>query len=220
MSTLLQNVHDRLLERYGPQHWWPGATPLEIMIGAVLVQNTTWKNAAKAIENLREAGLLDLERLQTTSTLELSRLLVPAGYYRQKTRRLRGLIEFIADQYGGSLTAMFETPLATLREQLLTINGIGPETADAILLYAGGLPAFVVDTFAARVLKRHGWIEPEADYYAIQQWFESQLERDAALFNEYHALLVRVGNEHCGKQPLCRGCPLEELLPCGGALEL
>jgi endonuclease-3 related protein len=136
-----------------------------------------------------------------------------------KARRLRNLLEFIAEKYEGSLERMFATSLPTLREELLSVNGIGPETADSILLYAGGLPSFVVDAYTGRVLARHGWIEPAADYHSVQEEFSRQLPDDPALFNEYHALLVEVGKRHCKKQaPLCEGCPLEPLLPAGGPL--
>jgi endonuclease-3 related protein len=148
---------------------------------------------------------------------ELAELIRPAGYYQVKTKRLRNLLQFIVEQYDASLEAMFRTSLQTLREQLLAVHGIGPETADAILLYAGGLPTFVVDTYAHRVLARHGWIGYDASYHEIKDYFESELPHDAALFNEYHALLVRVGKENCKRSvPLCETCPLAELLPeCG-----
>ena len=144
----------------------------------------------------------------------------PAGYYRLKARRLKNLVEFVFAEYGGSLDAMFSTQLTTLREQLLRVNGIGPETADSILLYAGELPTFVVDNYTARVLKRHGWIEPEADYYAIKDQFESELEADVELYNEFHALLVRVGNHYCRKTPKCDECPLVDMLPDNGFVEI
>ena len=150
---------------------------------------------------------------------ELEEKIRPAGYFRIKARRLRNLLAFLVERYGGSLDAMFQTGLAELREQLLGIHGIGPETADSILLYAGGLPSFVVDAYTHRVIARHGWIGFDADYYQIKDHFESGLPQDARLFNEYHALLVHVGKEHCRKTPRCEGCPLAELLPPGGPLE-
>ena len=163
MTATLQQLYDQLLSAFGPQDWWPGDSPLEVMVGAVLVQNTAWKNVEKAIDNLREEGLLSAHELHKLSQPELEELIRPAGYYRLKAKRLRNLIDFLFAEYDGSLDAMFAADLQTLREQLLGVNGVGPETADSILLYAGGMPTFVVDTYTHRVLARHGWIEYEAD---------------------------------------------------------
>lgn len=212
----VEEVYRRLFAAYGPQHWWPGESPFEVLVGAVLTQNTNWSNVAKAIENLREDGLLDPASLHKLPHEELAELIRPAGYYRLKAARLKNLLEMLFNRFDGSLPAMFATPLDELRALLLAVNGIGPETADSILLYAGGLPAFVVDNYTHRVFKRHAWIEDEAGYQALQEYLESGLERSAPLYNEYHALLVKVGKEHCGTKPRCQGCPLEELLPATG----
>ena len=219
MTATLQEVYDRLFAAYGPQHWWPGDSPFEVMIGAVLVQNTSWQNVEKAIGNLRREDLLEPHALYRVPAEELEELIRPAGYFRIKARRLRNLLEFLVEHYEGSLEAMFRTGLSTLREELLRINGIGPETADSILLYAGGLPAFVVDTYTHRVFARHGWIEFDIDYHSIQDHLQSGLPQDVALYNEYHALLVRLGKHHCRKTPKCDGCPLADLLPDGGPVE-
>jgi len=219
MSVTLEEVYDRLLAAYGPQHWWPGESPFEVLVGAVLVQNTAWKNVAKAIDRLKQEGLLEPRALYDLPTNELEELIRPAGYFRLKARRLRNLLELLVDRYGGSLEAMFAAELSTLREELLGVNGVGPETADSILLYAGERPTFVVDTYTHRVLARHGWIHFDADYHQIQEHFQSGLEEDVALYNEYHALLVRLGHLHCRKTPRCDGCPLADLLPNGGPLE-
>ena len=219
MTAVLREVYDRLLEAYGRQHWWPGESPLEVMIGAVLTQNTNWKNVEKAINNLRRHDLLEPHALAELPQEELEELIRPAGYYRVKARRLANLLELLVRRYDGSPEAMFATGLSDLREQLLGINGIGPETADSILLYAAALPTFVVDTYTHRIFARHGWIQFDANYHAIKEHFESGLEKDAALYNEYHALLVRLGKLHCGRRPNCEGCPLAELLPEGGPLE-
>jgi endonuclease III related protein len=217
MSTKLLEAYERLLDAFGPQHWWPGDSPFEIMIGAVLVQNTAWRNVERAIENLRAAGVMDAHALYSLPPEELAELIRPAGYYQVKARRLRNLLKFIIDLFDGSLEAMFRTDLATLREQLLAIHGIGPETADAILLYAGGLPTFVVDTYAHRILARHGWVGYDAEYHEIKDHFESALPADPQLYNEYHALVVRVGKDYCKRAaPRCDACPLRELLPSGG----
>jgi endonuclease-3 related protein len=216
MTATPQEVYDLLFAAYGPQHWWPGETPFEVLVGAVLTQNTAWKNVERAIANLRDAGVLSPSALYALSTDELGELIRPAGYFRVKAVRLRNLLRLVVEKYEGSLDAMFATGLDSLREELLSINGIGPETADAILLYAGNLPTFVIDAYTARVLKRHGWIEPEADYYAMKEYFESSLPREEQLFNEYHALIVQVGKQHCSRTAKCAGCPLEALLPEGG----
>ncbi len=219
MTATLQEVYHRLYAAYGPQHWWPGDSPFEVLIGAVLVQNTSWKNVERAIENLKEADLLEPNALHAVPADELEELIRPAGYYRIKARRLRNLLGFLVQRYEGSLEAMFHTDLSALRSGLLSVNGVGPETADSILLYAGGLPTFVVDAYTHRVFARHGWIDFDADYHTIQEHFESGLEPDVSLYNEYHALLVRLGHRHCRKTPKCDGCPLADLLPDGGPLE-
>ena len=218
MSNTLRQVFERLFDAFGPQHWWPGESPLEIMIGAVLTQNTSWKNVEHAVQNLRDAAALRARLLHEMSLDELSELIRPAGYYNVKARRLKNLMALLVDEYGGSTDEMFSDQRDHLRQRLLSVNGIGPETADSIVLYAAGLPSFVVDTYTARVLKRHGWVEPDADYYAIKDYFESRLEADVPLFNEYHALLVHVGKQFCGKTPKCQHCPLFDMLPCGGPL--
>ena len=168
------------------------------MVGAVLVQNTAWRNVERAIANLRDAGVMEPHALYALPPDELAELIRPAGYFQVKAKRLRNLLKFVVEEYDGSLDAMFRTDVGTLREQLLAIHGIGPETADAILLYAGGLPTFVVDTYTHRVLARHGWIGYDADYHEIKDHFESALPADAPLYNEYHALLVRVGKDFAG----------------------
>ncbi len=217
----MHHVYQRLAEALGPQHWWPGETPFEVIVGAVLTQNTNWKNVEKAIRNLREADLLEPAALYAVPPEELEELLRPAGYFRVKARRLRSLLAFLEERYGGSLDAMFATGTATLREQLLALHGIGPETADSILLYAGGLPVFVVDAYTHRILARHGWMEPEADYHQIQDFLQSRLPDDPALFNEFHALLVYVGKHYCRKRaPQCGACPLQDMLPGAGPLEI
>jgi len=218
-GSMLQ-VYDRLLKALGPQHWWPAQTPFEVMIGAVLTQNTNWQNVEKAIRNMRNADLLEPHALYNAPAEELEELLRPAGYFRVKARRLRSLLEFIINRYHGSLEAMFQTDLQTLREELLAVNGVGPETADSILLYAGGLGVFVVDAYTHRIFARHGWIGFDADYHQIQDYIQSSLPEDVRLYNEYHALLVYAGKHFCNKsKPKCHECPLREMLPDGGPLE-
>ncbi len=220
MTARLTEVYDCLFDALGPQLWWPPDSPFEVMVGAVLVQNTNWQNVKKAVDNLRDVDLLEPHALYEVPREELEELIRPSGYFRIKARRLHNLLEFLVGRYDGSLEAMFSAGASSLREELLGVEGIGPETADSILLYAGGLPVFVVDTYTHRVLARHGWIGFEADYHAIQDYFQSSLPEDPALYNEYHALLVRLGKEYCRKSnPKCEQCPLAELLPDGGPLE-
>jgi endonuclease-3 related protein len=220
MSVVLQEVYQRLFDTLGPQHWWPGQSPFEVMVGAVLVQNTNWQNVEKAIENLRQADLLEPHALYAVPPEELEELIRPAGYYRVKAKRLRSLLKLLVDRYDGSLEAMFQTRMSLLREELLQTNGIGPETADSILLYAGGMPSFVVDAYTCRIMARHGWIGFDSDYHQVQDYFSSNLPDDTQLFNEFHALLVRIGKDFCRKSsPKCQQCPLCDLLPKGGPLE-
>lgn len=220
MNRMLRDVYERLLAAFGPQNWWPGDSPFEIVVGAVLVQNTAWRNVERAIENLRDAGMMQPQALYSLPEQELAELIRPAGYYQVKARRLRNLLQLIVERYDGSLEAMRSVDLATLREELLSVSGIGPETADAILIYALGKPTFVVDTYTHRVLARHGWIGYDAGYHEIKDHFESNLPADAALFNEYHALLVRLAKDYCRKTgPKCDACPLVDLLPPSGIVE-
>jgi endonuclease-3 related protein len=201
----------RLLEAaLGPQHWWPGETPFEVMVGAVLTQNTNWKNVEKAIANLKRRGLLTPGKLHALPAAELAELIRPAGYYNVKAKRLASLIQWLFDEFGGDLERMSRTSLGDLRERLLEVKGVGRETCDSILLYAAGKPTFVVDAYTYRVLLRHSLIDESADYDEIKQLFEESLPADAGLFNEFHALLVRVGKVYCLKQkPKCSECPLE-----------
>lgn len=210
-------VYQRLLAAYGHQHWWPTIAEhqqqqqTEITVGAILVQNTAWRNVEQAIANLHQQDLLDVERLYALPEEELQTLIRPAGYYRLKAQRLRNLLRLVVEQYG-SLQALFALPTDKLRTALLTVSGVGPETADSILLYAAQRPKFVIDTYTRRVVERHAWRE-DLSYDALQQWFEDGLPAETSLFNEYHALIVEVGKHHCGTKPRCEGCPLEALLP-------
>jgi endonuclease-3 related protein len=215
----LNHVFQLLLDHFGPQHWWPGDSPFEVMVGAVLTQNTSWKNVELALRALREHQALRPDALEAMSEERLAALIRPAGYYRLKARRLKNLVHYLHVQHAGSVEAMFSRDMASLRDQLLQIDGIGPETADSILLYAGHQPAFVVDTYTARLVLRHGWLPPPANYQRIQSHFVDNLPSDVALFNEFHALIVSLGKEFCRKQPRCAGCPLEPLLPASGPLK-
>jgi len=208
-SRKLMDHYRTLLDAFGPQHWWPGETPLEIMVGAVLTQNTNWANVERAIDNLKHTGLLDVEKLVKFHPAELAERIKPAGYFNIKTKRLQNLMRFVWRNYDGDLDRFFNQSVAALRDQLLAVNGIGPETADDIVLYAAGKPSFVVDTYTFRVMLRHHFIAQDDDYDAIKAMFEDHLTADVPLFNEYHALLVAVGKNFCKpRNPLCAQCPL------------
>lgn len=219
--TPLEEAFRRLHSAYGPQHWWPADGPFEVMVGAVLVQHTAWRNVERAIAGLKREQLLRPEPLAECDTERLAELVRPAGTPRVKAGRVQALARFVAENYQGSLETLFHgvhnpERLAELRRELLAINGVGPETADAILLYAGSAPTFVVDAYARRVFARHGWGDARASYDRVKRWCESQLPRDASTYNEMHALLVRVGREHChSRAPSCDGCPLQSMLDSG-----
>lgn len=204
-------IYEHLFRAFGPQDWWPGETRFEIIVGAILTQNTNWANVAKAIANLKGAKCLEPDTLHAMDTAELERLIRPAGYFRLKAKRLRNFTQWLLDNHQGRLDALDAIETRRLREELLGISGIGPETADSILLYALDRPVFVVDTYTARVAVRHGLIEPDIDYTQLQYLFESNLEPDVRLFNEFHALLVRVGKDFCKPTPRCDTCPLNDL---------
>ena len=202
-------VYELLFGHFGPQDWWPGDTPIEIVVGAVLTQNTNWGNVTRAIANLQNAGILSFEALLDLSLEDLAYYIKPSGYYNIKSKRLKNLLEMIRDRYEGNLDALFRDKTASARRNLLSVQGIGPETADSILLYAGGHPVFVVDAYTHRIFSRHGLLPEESDYHAIQEEFTSRLPVDTALYNEYHALLVMLGKNFCKKtKPLCGQCPL------------
>jgi endonuclease-3 related protein len=218
-TSHLQQTLDRLRARYGTQQLHEAANPLESLLLAVLDDGALRGKADEALRNLSEAGLLDARQLAASSVDELAELVEPAGNARKKANRLHQLIKFVVDRYDASPAALFETDAETLRRELLTLRGIGQETADAILLLAAKKPSFIVDLAAHRVLKRHGWVEFEADYSAIKEYVEGGFDREPEKLAEFHALVNRVGREHCRKAPLCEGCPLVDLLPPSGPLE-
>jgi len=209
----LDEYFNTLFTSLGPQHWWPSETQFETTVGAILTQNTSWKNVERAIANLRDAGLLSLQALVSVSLRRLERLIRPSGYFRQKARKLKAFCEFVRLDYRGSLKKMFETPTIVLRQKLLGVFGIGPETADSILLYAGGHAVFVVDAYTKRILSRHGWISENAKYDEVRWLFEREFPGDVRRLNEFHALIVNVGKNWCLKQgPHCYECPLGRYL--------
>ena len=212
MATLLMRVYETLLEAFGPQHWWPAETPEEVVIGALLTQNTAWSNVEKALNNLRREKLLDFPALAGLEPETLEELIRPSGYFRQKSRRLQNLAKAITA--AGGLDGLDRKKTPELRDWLLKINGIGPETADSILLYAFNRPVFVIDAYTLRILKRHGWLPESAGYAEAQARFIRELPEDTALFNEYHALVVRTGKDYCRpRRPACQKCPLCDFRP-------
>ena len=210
-AETLMAMFEALAARFGPQHWWPARTPWEVIVGAVLTQNTAWRNVERAVANLEAAGALEPEPMHRLSEAELAELIRPAGTYRVKATRLKRVVDHVFEHYEGDLDRLFARPLDVLRAELLSIRGVGRETADAILLYAGEYPTFVVDAYTARVLRRHRLIDGEADYEMIKELLESHLAEDVALFNEFHALFVEVGKRHCRPRARCADCPLEHL---------
>ncbi len=202
-------IYRRLFLAYGPQGWWPADSPFEVMVGAILTQATNWRNVERAIGNLKEAGVLSPEAVLQLPEEELARLVRPAGFYRQKARRLKSLARAVLSH--GGTEAFLSLPPGKLREILLSLPGIGPETADSILLYAAERPVFVVDAYTRRIFSRLGFIRGNEPYEELRALFERCLPRDTRLYQEYHALLVRHGKEHCRARPRCHGCPLREL---------
>jgi endonuclease-3 related protein len=198
----------------GPMHWWPGRTRFEIIVGAILTQNTAWSNVEKAIRNLRRERLLTPRAIHLVSLPRLTKLIRSSGYFRQKALKLKAFVRFLRDEHGGSLARMFRTPTPVLREQLLGVFGIGRETADSILLYAGNHPIFVVDAYTHRIFGRHGLDAPPHDYERVRRLVEASLPRDAGVYNEFHAQLVNVGKYWCrSREPRCGECPLHGHLP-------
>ena len=237
----ITRYYTALLARYGPQNWWPARSRFEVIVGAYLTQNTNWSNVEKALTNLRRARRLSISAVRELPVDELETLVRPSGYFRQKARNLKTFIAFLDQQYSGSLTRMFAEPTEKLRAQLLELNGVGPETADSILLYAGNHPAFVVDAYTRRVLLRHGIIHEKTGYEEIRAMIEQAISSSEAgslvvknagsdprhpvsrmsssvrtelaqHYNELHALIVRVGNHYCRAKPICEGCPLQSFL--------
>ncbi len=205
------DIYRRLYAAFGPQHWWPAASPFEVIVGAVLTQNTAWKNVERAIRHLRENGALTLEALYRIPEKNLARLIRSSGYFNLKAQRLKAVVTFIFQSYDGKLEKMFSKDRTSLRKELLSIKGLGPETVDSILLYAGALPIFVVDAYTRRIFSRHQLIEAGASYQAVQEYFMSQLPHKTQLFNEYHALIVKAAKDFCKKKPNCSKCPLNTL---------
>lgn len=208
----LVKIYATLFDAFGPQQWWPGDTPFEIAVGAILTQNTNWGNVEKAINNLKHKKCLSANTLHKMSHKQLASLIKPAGYFNIKAKRLKNFMDFLAINFKSSMNRMKSEDTNVLRERLLDVNGIGPETADSILLYALDKPIFVIDAYTKRVLGRHKLASEKADYHELQELFHNTLPMDLKLFNEFHALFVMVGKDYCKPKPRCSGCPLQPLL--------
>ena len=226
ISRVLQNTYQRLLDHYGRQHWWPAEEPFEVIVGAILTQSTAWTNVEKAVANLKNAGALTPQTLRELPREEIASLIYPSGYYNVKARKLKAFVDWLGGKYNDNLSHLLGNNTNDLREQLLSVYGIGEETADSIILYAAGKPVFVIDAYTRRIINRRG-LKPSAETYtAYQTLFIKHLPADSWLFNEYHALLVRLGKDVCRKNPACERCCLnatskhasEGQYPCSVAL--
>jgi endonuclease-3 related protein len=208
LKRTLLNIYQRLNTKYGPQHWWPAEEPFEVIIGAILTQSTAWTNVEKAIKNLKQADVLKPDALRNLSDIQLARLIHACGYYNVKARKLKAFVEWFGEKHQNSLERLFAQDAVSLRQQLLGIYGIGDETADSIILYAGNKPTFVIDAYTRRVMGRLGLKPYKDNYVDWQRLFLENLPADVRLFNEYHALLVKLGKEVCRTRPLCHQCCL------------
>ena len=208
ISQLLQNIYRQLMECYGPQHWWPAEEPFEVMVGAVLTQSAAWLNVEKAIDNLKTSKVMSPQALRHLSLPEIATLIRPCGYYNSKARKLKSLVNWLEEYCNDNLDKLFDINTNQLRQQLLSIYGIGQETADSIILYAANKPVFVIDAYTRRIISRIGLAPGSNSYTAYQSLFMDNLPADVRLFNEYHALLVSLGKNVCRKRPLCQQCCL------------
>jgi endonuclease-3 related protein len=208
LSRTLQEVFDRLFSAYGPQHWWPAEEPFEVIVGAILTQSTAWTNVDKAISNLKAKNALSPTALLDIPAGELAKLIRPSGYYNAKATKLKAFAHRLCDNYGSDLDALFSLDTDALRRELLSIHGVGDETADSIILYAANRPVFVIDAYTKRIICRLGLAPQKDSYDAYQALFTSNMPADERLLNEYHALLVRHGKGVCRKSPRCDGCCL------------
>ncbi len=211
LKQILEDIYRRLFKTYGPQHWWPAETPFEVIIGAILTQSASWHNVEKAVASLKKAGALSPMAIRHLPQAEIARLIFPSGYYNSKARKLKAFVSWLGANYNDNLDTLFSLNTGDLRVQLLSIYGIGEETADSIILYAGNKPVFVIDAYTRRIIDRIGLKPHPTAYRDYQKLFMENLQADAAYFNEYHALLVRLGKEVCRKTPVCIQCCLKTL---------
>lgn len=211
INQRLKDIYHRLMTAYGWQHWWPAEEPFEVMVGAILTQSAAWRNAEKAIANLKAAKALSPEAIRRLPLLELARIIRPCGYYNTKALKLKSLAGWLGNHCHDDLNRLFASDIEDLRRQLLSIRGIGWETADSILLYAAAKPVFVIDAYTRRIMSRIGFAQDNHSYAVYQQLFMENLPADARLFNEYHALLVRLAKDACLKKPVCDRCCLNDI---------
>ena len=206
----LLKIYDLLLEHFGPQSWWPGETKLEICVGAILTQNAAWSNVEKAILSLKKENYMELGRLKEIKTKKLASLIKSSGYFNVKAERLKSFINYFANRHRGNFNNLFKGKLEDIRHSLLSVNGIGPETADSMLLYAGEIPVFVVDAYTKRIFSRLKLTDKNATYDELQSFFMKNLPGKTTLYNEYHALIVMLGKYYCKPKPVCGSCPLKK----------
>ncbi|UCG84090.1 MAG: endonuclease III domain-containing protein [Dehalococcoidia bacterium] len=211
LGERLTEIYRLLFDRYGHQHWWPGNTPFEVIIGAILTQSAAWVNVEKAIHNLKQAGVLTPAALRELASEQLADLIYPSGYYNAKAAKIKSFVQRLRDGHQDSLAMLFSLDIHGLRQELLSIHGIGPETADSIILYAAEKPIFVIDAYTRRILSRLGISPLRDDYASFQALFMENMPADEKLYNEYHALFVRHGKEVCKKDPLCDQCCLNSM---------
>lgn len=210
MQNKLMDMFNLMLDHYGPRNWWPGDGPFEMMAGAILTQNTNWKNVEKALANLKKENLLSAKMIYDISTEKLAEYIRPAGYYNIKSKRLKNLVSLLVEEYEGNISRFFDEDMEALRMVLLSVKGIGPETADSIILYAAKKPSFVIDAYTYRILSRHNMVDEQVTYDEMQDLFMDNLDPKYELFNEFHALIVQTGKHYCKKVPKCDNCPLSE----------
>ena len=210
MKQKLLKIYSLLYKRFGPQHWWPGSSPFEVIIGAILTQSANWGNVELAIANLKREKVLSPRALYKIKTIKLQQLIRPSGYFRAKAKKVKAFVKHLVENYNGSLKKMFNKSIPELREELLAIHGIGPETADSIICYAAIKPTFVVDAYTKRIGNRIGLFKLD-EYYDIKDFFEQNLPKQYKLLNEYHALIVALGKYHCKPKPVCQNCPVHRL---------
>lgn len=215
MHDALIDIYDRLYKKCGPQHWWPAESRFEVMIGAILVQNTAWSNVEKAIHNLSDAGVLSAQDLRDIDEGALAQLVYPSGYYNTKARKLKAFVHWLGARFDDDIDAMMNAEQSSLRDELLNIHGIGEETADDILLYALDMPVFVIDAYTRRLFFRLGLAPEKGPYALYQALFQDHLPAEVLAFNEYHALIVVHAANVCKREPICQGCCLLEVCPTG-----
>ena len=218
-QKVLSQYHRVLSEKLGPMNWWPAETPFEVCLGAILTQNTSWKNVAKVITQLKKLGLLEVHSIAKLSAEELAPIIRSSGYYNQKAKKIKNFVNYFISQYDGNPERMAQVDTEILREALLQINGIGPETADSILLYALDKPSFVVDAYTKRIFSRHGLVEENISYMELRAFCMEGLPKRASLYNEFHAQLVYIGHHYCRRTPNCQPCSLGQFLPIEGSRE-